>query len=493
MLSVKEIKRLIDDDTSSEKKNLARVGDNYYNAIHDILNYRLFYFNADGNLVEDKTRANIKIVHPFFTLLSDQLSSFMLSFTENPIRAKEKVDGLQEHLDAYFDSKFWSEIGEVITGAYNKGFEYIYGYKGKKNRMVFECADSMGVVEVRAKDTDDGCEYIIYWYVDRIEKGKKTIKKIQVWSEKETHYFVQAGDGKIEKDKSEKINPRPHVIYTDEETGEKSGSSLGYIPFWKLSNNKKETSGLKPIKGLLDDYDLHSCSLSNNLKDFDTPLYAVKGFEGDDLSKLQVNLKTTKMIGVGEGGDVEVRTVEIPYQARKEKLEIDKESIFMFGQGFDPTKVGDGNITNVVILSRYSLLELKTSKLQPRLEALLNELVEVVLAEINEEFEKDYQLSDIEYKFTRSMMTNESENIANEKVKAETKQIQINTIMNVAERIGDEKTLQLICEELDIDFDEIKDELEKRKETQNLIDAKKTLEGVVVDDETEPVIPEGAE
>ena len=491
MLSVEEIKRFIDEDIASEKKRLAAVGQKYYEGEHDILKCRLFYFNSDGKLVEDKTRANIKISHPFFTLLSDQLSSFMLSFKENPIRAKEKVDGLQEHLDTYFDGKFWSEIGEAIGGAYNKGFDYVYGYKGKKNRMVFECADSMGVIEVRAKDTDDNCDYIIYWYVDRIAKGKKKIKKIQVWTEKEIHYFVQSGNGKIEKDTSEAINPRQHVIYKDEKTGEKFGSSLGYIPFWKLTNNKKEFSGLKPIKALIDDYDLHASSLSNNLKDFDTPLYAVKGFEGDNLDELQTNLKTIKMIGVGENGDLEVRTVDIPYQARKEKLAIDKEAIFMFGQGFDPTNVGDGNVTNVVILSRYALLELKADKLQPRLEGLLDEIIEVVLGEINEEYGTDYQLTDIEYKFTRSMMTNESENIANEKVKAETKQVAINTILNVAAQIGDEETLKLICEELDLDYDALKGQVEKRKEEQNLIDAKKALEGAVVDDET--IIPEGAE
>lgn len=494
MLSENEIKRLIDDDACSEKKRMAKVGENYYNAEHDILKYRLFYFNADGKLVEDRTRSNIKISHPFFTLLSDQLSSFMLSFKDNPIKAKEGVDGLQDHLDVYFDSKFWAEVGECITGAYNKGFEYIYGYKGKNDRMLFECADSMGVVEVREKDTDDGCKYIIYWYVDRIEKGRKKIKRIQVWSDNEIYYFVQSGEsGKIEKDESEKINPRPHVVYTDENTGEKFGSSLGYIPFWRLDNNKKQQSGLKPIKGLIDDYDLHACSLSNNLKDFDTPLYAVKGFEGDNLEELQTNLKTIKMIGVGEGGDVDVRTVDIPYQARKEKLTIDKDAIFMFGQGFDPTKVGDGNVTNVVILSRYSLLELKASKLQPRLECLLDQIIEVVIAEINEQNGTDYRLSDIEYDFKRSIMTNESENIANEKVKAETKQVVINTILNVSDMIGDEKTVQMICEELDIDFEEVKGELEKRKEEQNLADAKKTLEGVDVNDNAETIVPEGAE
>ena len=123
--------------------------------------------------MEDTTRSNIKISHPFFTELSDQLSAYMLSFKENPIRAKEAVEGLQDYLDEYFDDDFYTEISELITGAYNKGFEYIYAYKNAEGRLAFQCADSLGVIEVRAKDTDDECEYFIYWYIDRIDKGKK--------------------------------------------------------------------------------------------------------------------------------------------------------------------------------------------------------------------------------------------------------------------------------------------------------------------------------
>lgn len=103
MLTEAEIKRFIDNDSSSEKKRFAEVGQRYYEANHDILKSRLFYYNADGNLVEDTTRSNIKISHPFFTELSDQLSAYMLSFKENPIRAKEAVEGLQDYLDEYFD------------------------------------------------------------------------------------------------------------------------------------------------------------------------------------------------------------------------------------------------------------------------------------------------------------------------------------------------------------------------------------------------------
>jgi SPP1 family phage portal protein len=487
-LSVNEIKRFIDDDMTSEKKRFAKKGDDYYNANHDILQCRLFYYNADGKLVEDTTRSNIKISHPFFTILADQLTAYTLSAKENPIRAKKNEDGLQDILDEAFDDEFWAEISELITGAYTKGFEYLYAYKNGDNKIVFQCADSMGVVEVREKDTDDGCKYIIYWYIDRIEKGKKTIKRIQVWSDKDVTYYVQSGtNGRITLDESAEVNPRPHVIYTDPKTNKKMGYGLGYIPFWRLDNNKKQISGLKPVKALIDDYDLHACSLSNNLVDFDTPLHVVKGFDGHGekgLEELQQNLKTKKIVGVDAEGGIDVQTVDVPYQARKEKLEIDERNIYIFGMGFNPAQVGDGNITNVVILSRYTLLDLKKSKFDKPLKKLLKQVIKIKLDEINKENGTDYQLSDIKIDLTPDIPTNESENIQNEKIKAETQQIRINTILNAAANVGDEQTLKAICDEFDLDYEEIKGQVEKMTEEQDAANARAMLKGVVTDDGT---------
>ena len=79
MLKIEEIKTLIQNDKTSERKRLARIGDNYYNGIHDIRNYRIFYYDGDGNLQEDKHRSNIKIAHPFFTELVDQYVQYMFS------------------------------------------------------------------------------------------------------------------------------------------------------------------------------------------------------------------------------------------------------------------------------------------------------------------------------------------------------------------------------------------------------------------------------
>jgi SPP1 family phage portal protein len=410
----------------------------------------------------------------------------MLSFDDSPIRAKDNVDGLQEQLDMYFDDEFWAEIGDLLSGAYNKGFEYLYAYKNAENRLAFQCADSMGVVEVREQDTDDGCKYIIYWYIDRIEKGKKEIRRIQVWSDKETTYFVQSGrGGKIEKDTSVLINPRPHVVFTDEKTGQKMGYGLGYIPFYRLDNCKKQFSGLKPIKALIDDYDMHACSLSNNLVDFDTPLHVVSGFQGDNLDELQQNLKTKKIVGVDSEGDVQVRTVDIPYQARKEKLDIDEKNIYRFGMGLNTFGLKDTSATtNIAIKSAYTLLKMKADKMEKRLRKVLKQIIKIVLAEINQENGTDYQLSDVYFDFQREPIVNETENIQNAKIEAETRQIEVNTILNVAANVGDEQTLKAICEIMEWDFDELQSQVEKLKEEQNTADARAMLEGVVTDEQT---------
>ena len=480
MLTEAEILKFIGEDKVSMKKRLASIGQKYYEAEHDILQYRMFYFNADGNLVEDKTRSNIKIPHPFFTELVDQAVQYMLSGKESLIRSDNPE--LQSRLDEYFDDDFICELHDVLTGTMSKGFEYMYAYMNKDEKLSFECADSLGVVEVRAKETDDGCEYVIYWYVDRIAKTNELIKRIQVWDENQTYFYVQDGEGKLIPDESEPINPRPHIIYRKDGDDSVYYDNFGFIPFFRLDNNRKQWSGLKPIKSLIDDYDIMSCGLSNNLADFDHPLHVVKGFQGDNLDELQVNLKTKKMIGVDDNGGVEVHTVDIPYQARQTKMQEDEKNIYRFGMGFNSAQLGDGNVTNVVIKSRYALLDLKCNKLEIRMKQFLKKIVQVVIGEINRIDGTDYQLSDVWFDMTREVMTNAQDNAMIEKTDAEKQQIQINTILSLNGVLDDETIIQTICEILDIDYEDIKDKLPK-DEGQDVQEAQTDLEGIIPEEE----------
>lgn len=477
MLTVQEIQTLIEEDISSEKKCSARTGDQYYNGEHDILNYQIYYYDAEGKLQPDKFKSNIRISHPFFTELVDQQVQYMLSGDGAIIRSD--IPELQMELDDYFNDDFYSEIYELLIGTISKGFEYMYAVTDAEGKTRFECADSMGVIEVRAKDTDDGCEYFIYWYIDRIEKGRKKIKRIQVWDSEQVYFYVQADEGKPVMDDSVEINPRPHTILTDRKGG-KYGKGFGFIPFWRLDNGRKQISGLKPVKTLIDDYDLMACSLSNNLQDFTDALYVVAGFQGHNLDEMIQNIKAKKHIGVDNGGAVDIKTVDIPYQARQTKLDLDEKNIYRFGMGFNSAQLGDGNITNIVIKSRYALLDLKCNKLEIRLKQFFRKLLKVVLDEINIANNTDYQTKDVYFVFDREVMTNAQDNAEIEKTDAEKQKIQLDAILSVANVLDDETIIKAICEILDIDYEKIKDRLPEDEE-RNARQAEQDLNHIIPD------------
>ena len=445
------------EDASSERKSQAKVGQRYYDGEHDILHYRLFYYDADGEIQEDKTRSNIKISHPFFTELVDQQAQYMLN---GDTFVKSDTPELQAELDKVFNDDFTSELTETITSTVTKGFGYMYCYKDSQNNFRFENADAMGVVEVRAKDTDDNCEYVIYWYIDKNTKANKKIKRIQVWDKEQIYFYTQDDDGAIVEDDTEDLNPRPHIIYRNTNDDESLYyDTLGFIPFFRLDNNRKQQSGLKPIKALIDDYDLMACGLSNNIQDSAEAYFVVSGFQGDNLDELIQNVKVKKHIGVDVGGGVDVKTVEIPYQARATKLALDETNIYRFGMGFNSAQIGDGNITNVVIKSRYALLDLKCDKLEKNLKKFLREMVQVVLDDVNKRNDTDYQQKDVYFEFEREVITNASDNASIKKIEADTKAVEINLLMGLAQVLPQENVIQLICDELDIDYNEIKDKL----------------------------------
>lgn len=478
MLKTSEIKHFIEEDRTSHKKKMAEQGLKYYEGEHKIMGSRIFYVDADGQVKEDLLRSNVRISHPFFTELADQEVQYMLSGDGNFIRSDNP--DLQKQLDLYFNDSFWSEVYEMLTGCISKGFDYMYAYRMAGGRTGFQHADSMGVIEVQAKNTDDNEDHVIYWYIDQLEREKKTVRRIQVWDKKETYYYMQVNDGEIVRDDKEPLNPRPHIV-TKNEKGEQFGSSFNFIPFFRLDNGSKQFSGLKPIKDLIDDYDLMACSLSNNLQDFTDAIYVVSGFQGANLDEMIQNIKAKKHLGVAPDGGLDIKTVDIPYEARKAKLELDEKNIYRFGMGFNSAQLGDGNITNIVIKSRYALLDLKCNKLEIRLKEFLLKLVQVVLDEINFTFGTDYQAEDIYFKFQREVITNAQDNAQIELLNAQKQGQQINNTMAAANVLDEETVIKTICAILDIGYEEIRDKLASEKE--DIQSVRRTLEKVVPDDE----------
>ena len=68
------------------------------------------------------------------------------------------------------------------------------------------------------------------------------------------------------------------------------------------------------------------------------------------------------------------------------------------------------------------------------------------------------------FDFEREIITNEQENAQIHLIKAQEEQARVTTILNVASQFGQELTMQMLCDVMDMDYDDIKDKLPKPEE-----------------------------
>lgn len=475
MLTVEEIKRLIEADAASPQKRRARVGLRYYRGDHDIKGCKFFFFDAEDNLVEDTYKSNAKIAHRFFSVLTDQHVGHQLSMNGPMIRSD--IPELQTELDAYFNENdtYERELSECIRDAIVQGSGFMYAYKNTEGRTTFQQADSQGIVEVRARETQDKADYVIYWYTDRMGTDGKDIQRIQVWNAKEVGFFCREGtDGAIVKDDGEKINPRPHSLYKEGDDETLYCEDYGFIPFFRLDNGKDRHSNVFAIKEIVDDYDMMNCGLTNNIQDSGEVLYIAKGINTSDeeqMKKLAWNLRTKKLLGLPDNPDAgfEIKTLDIPTEARKIKMDEDRRNIYHIGRGVDIEALRDtGATVSVAVKMAFDNLDKKCREFSRYLSCFLRKQVKVVLAEINEAQGTDYQMRDVYFNLTEwEGIVNALENAQIALTEAQEQQTRVTTWQNLAGTLGAKIVQQQICEAMELDYDDIKDKLPQPEEDAN--------------------------
>lgn len=444
----KSISKAIAKFKSDTRLSYAVTAQKYYEFEHDILKHRIFYIDETDTLREDKHASNVRIPHPFFTEIVDQGVQYLLS---NPLEVEVAEDNaLGKYLDEYINESFQRFLQEILEGASIKGNEYAFARTNYKDILEFQVSSSLNTIIIK---NDDGRSVTIRFWEEK--QDKKIIKYAELWNDKDVYFFKSAGSKPYLLDDSVDINPRAHII-ADAEDGIVLSRSYDVNPFFNLKNNKQELSDLKPIKALIDDYDLMSSFLSNNLHDFTDAIFVVKGYEGENLSKLRQNLKSRKIVKTdGDSSGVDVKTVEIPTEARVKKLDIDKEAIYKFGMALDSTQVGDGNITNVVIRSRYALLDLKANKKEVRLNELVRWCLKLIVEDINRRYNTAFDDKDISFKFIRESVIDSKEIAEIELIETQIKESAIQTILAVAGYIDEETILRQICEQFELEYDDI--------------------------------------
>lgn len=464
---MKALKRAVETHQSSAEREGAEEGERYYDYEHDILDNRIFYIDDNDQMQEDELASNIKIPHPFFTELVDQASSTLLS---NGVELQTEDESFLKYLEEYWDEDIQLFLQEIIDGAAIKGKEYAYVKQMPGNydasRITFQVADSLQTFPI-INGAGETVGVVRYYDLElMIDDKPEMVEHAEVWTADDVTFYRMNKKREFELNTDRLPNPRKHILaeqLNEDDELELLGKSFGLVPFFKLKNNRKEFSDLKPIKELIDDYDLMNAFMSNNLQDYSGAIYVTKGFPGDDLNKLRTNIRGKGAINVDEDGDFDLKTYNIPVDGRVKKMDLDKQNIYKFGMAFDSTAVSDsqGNVTNVQILAGYSLLMMKLNKKEAYLRTLINWMLELITEDINRRYATNYSHLDITVNIEREVMANRLENADIEKREEETKQLKITTLLDVAMFLPQEKVLREICDVLELDWEEVEVLLEQ--------------------------------
>lgn len=456
---------IVEDLKNRPKKAFARVANDYYQAEHDILKSRIFYLDDNGELKEDMFAANVKIPHAFFMEQVDQKTQYLLS---RGVKFVTENDALETALDEYLDEDFNLFLDEVVEGAAINGAEYAYARTTGDDKIKFQVSEFISTDTIL--DDYHNEVAVVRRYVKHGFSDDKEIEIVhaEVYRAEDVVFLVREDGKKFGPDPNKKLNPQGHVIAYNKEDDALLERSYGRIPFYRLSNNRHETSDLVPVKDLIDDFDRMASFLSNNLEDYDKPIYVITGYQGQDISQLRQNIKARGVVKTGapnQQGGFKLETFQIPYEARKAKMEIDKEMIYKFGMAFDSSQTGDGNITNVVIRSRYSLLDLKCNKIEPRLRSLIRWCLELILEDINRRGLGDFKMEDIKVEIERNTIFNENDIAQRELTEAQATKTLIEGLFMMSDYVDDESIIRKICEFYELDFEEVKAKLEKEEYT----------------------------
>lgn len=381
---MQEIMKLIKADR--EKKQDKYIARRYYKGEkpQDKQKY-VDVVNSSGDIVTMKTDTGCRLYTNYFKLLVNQKINYLL--------AKEPTIKENEYLSTV---KITDMLEDLMLSASLDSIAWLHFFVND-GRLDWVIVSDNEIIPIYDKFNKNIIEIIRYYKINDkvIQVEQWTLQDLKI-SQIEENKVINSYDS----------NHYSEIKIYKGAVESESGRNFPFIPFIPLFNNQNKESDLEGIQGLLDMYTSISSGFIDNVYTFQEAIVKLKGFTGstDALEETLENMRRYKIAGVPHDGDMEYLAVEIPVEARRVLLDLLKDNIFKIGQGLDPDKIGDGNLTNVVIKSRYSQLDMKANGAEKQLKLFFDKFCEDISNFYNTQTDKTIT-------FNRSMLFNESEQI----------------------------------------------------------------------------------
>jgi len=286
-------------------------------------------------------------------------------------------------------------IDNLLLNASLDACSWLYLYIDRGGKLDWTIVNDAEIIAFYDK-YNKNIETLIRYY----NTESKTIK-VEVWDDKQVAFYEIKDNSIIENE------VKPHytinTIYNNE-IQEVEPKSFNFIPFIPCYNNKDKVSDSHDIENLIFVYNEVITGFVDNINKFQEAIVVLKGFSGgrEQLKETMKNLKELKGVGLPSDGDIGSMKIEIPVEARQVILELLKQAIYTIGRGMDPTQLGDGNITNVVIKARYQQLAFKANDCEKRLRVFYQKFVDCINQYYGTSFDNNIV-------FNKSMLINENE------------------------------------------------------------------------------------
>lgn len=387
-----------------------KVGKRYFFNDNDICHREKYYIDRQGQPVMCQLLTNSKLSHPFMRKLVKQKINYLLS-KDFTIQGDESYIEL---LNKYFDDKFKLTLTNTGRESIINGIAWLQVYYNEQGELKFKLIPSEEIIPFWHDSEHTELDAIIRIYEIEEYEVDKIEKKIYEIIE----YYTKEGLWKYRRLKAggnifpiSSIEGEGHFKVVDNEGNEKS-AVWNRVPFIAFKYNAEEVSLLNWIKPLVDDYDINTSDVSNNLQDIPNAIKVVEGYEDNNKEEFTKNLNFFRTIFVGEGGKVSV--LETPTNVDEVDLHLTRlrKDIFEFGGGVDTVNKELRDVSGVALRFQYADLDMDCSEMAQQYKYSLRQLQWF----INEDLKSkgiSYDDSNSNFLFNTAVILNETEIINN--------------------------------------------------------------------------------
>lgn len=403
---------------ASEARNLMLMGQQYYANDNDIVDRVRYYIDRYGTQREAKNVSNSRLPHPFMRKLTNQKVNYLLS-KELSIHCDDEE--FSEVVGTYIDKSFLRMLKTVGRDAIVNGIAWVQVYYNEIGQLRFKRIPSLEVIPFWADADHTILDAVVRTYTIQqyLEDGVvEEVDKIEYHTSEGVWYYI-LDDGKLKPDEERGDPPSGHFVIqgeTEMESGEMALQEIQAtwerIPFIAFKYNPDETSLIKWIKPLIDDYDINTSDTSNNLQDVPNSIKVVKNYDGTDKGEFSQNLATFRTAFVTGDGDMKSVETRMDVAAIEAHLDRLRKDIYAAGSGVDTQEASLGNAASGVALKfRYVDLDNDTDDMAGEFAAGIQELMWFAKVDLLNKGGGDFLDVDFDVIFNTDNIINEAEAI----------------------------------------------------------------------------------